>query len=73
MNKEQQIRETRKLVRELENSELVLKQSLSVITSRKNALQQELDSLGASSSKKTRKTNVLSDKQKTDLLAGLTR
>ncbi|GIZ08330.1 hypothetical protein [Flavobacterium sp. UMI-01] len=74
MNKEQKIRETKTIIRELENSELVLKQSLAVITSRKNALQTELDSLGASSStRKGNYANVLSDEKKLQILGSLTK
>lgn len=74
MNKKQKISETKKLVRELEISEQALKQSLAVITSRKESLNMELDSLGASSSVKTRKLgSVLSEKQTLSILGSLTK
>lgn len=73
MNKKQKISETKKLVRELEISEQALKQSLAVITSRKESLNKELRGLGASNSFKTGKlNNVLSEKQTLSILGGLT-
>lgn len=73
MNKEQQIRETRTIIRELENTELVLKQSLAVIISRKDKLKLELDSLGASNSARKGKKNVLSEKTRASILGSLTK
>ncbi|OCB78001.1 hypothetical protein [Flavobacterium crassostreae] len=74
MNKKQKIAETKKLVRELEISEQAIKQSLAVITSRKKSLNQELASLGASSSYSSKKlNNVLSEKQTLSILGSLTK
>lgn len=71
MNLKEKIRETKALVRELEISEQVLKQSLAVITSRKNKLKQELDGMGASSS--ALRSSILTDKQNLELIANLTK
>jgi hypothetical protein len=70
MNRSEKIRETKRLVRELEISEQAIKQSLAVITSRKNMLKQELDGMGAASSAPR---GVLSEKQTLELISGLTK
>lgn len=74
MNKKVKIQEINKLVHELDNSEKALKQSLAVITSRKEMLKQELEELGVSSNSalKGKIKDVLTDKQKVGLLGGLT-
>ena len=73
MNQKEKIRETKTLVRELEISEQALKQSLAVITSRKEALQSELASLGASSSAPRGKyIGILSEKVQLEIIAKLT-
>ena len=72
MNRAEKIKEIKTLVRELQNSEQVLGQSLAVITSRKEKLQQELSDLGVRSSD-LRVKKVLTEKQSIDLIAGLTK
>ncbi len=72
MNLKEKIRETKALVRELEISEQVLKQSLAVITSRKNKLKQELETLGISNSAPRGKSS-LSEKQQLELISWLTK
>lgn len=73
MNKKEKIKELKSLVKELDSSEKVLKQSLAVITSRKKKLTEELDGLGATNSaQKGKIKNVLSDNQEIGLLASLT-
>lgn len=74
MNLKVKTQEIKKLVRELEISEQALKQSLAVITSRKNSLKLELDSLGASSStRKGQFSGTLSEKQSLQLIGNLTK
>lgn len=74
MNIKLKIAETKKLVRELEISEQAIKQSLAVITSRKEALNRELIGLGAVNSRRnTKLDNVLSEKQTLSIMGSLTK
>ena len=74
MNRREKIRETKTLVRELEISEEALKQSLAVITSRKEKLKLELDGMGASSSaRKGKYDGILSEKTTLSIIGGLTK
>jgi len=72
MNRAEKIKEIKTLVRELQNSEQVLGQSLAVITSRKEKLQQELLDIGIHSSD-LRVKKVLTEKQSIDLIGSLTK
>lgn len=73
MTKKEKITFIRRQLSELETHEMVLKQALSSITSRKSYLEQELDSVGASNStRKGKSVDSLSDEVKTKLLARLT-
>lgn len=72
MNLKVKTQEIKKLVRELEVSEQALKQSLAVITSRKNSLQSELSDLGVRSSD-LRVKNTLTEKQNLELIGSLTK
>ncbi|MEC4049776.1 hypothetical protein OX284_010085 [Flavobacterium sp. SUN046] len=71
MNRRQKITEIKKLLREFEDSERALKQSLATITSCKYSLNAELEGLGASNSAPKRES-ILTEKQKNELLGGLT-
>lgn len=74
MNRKEKIKEAKTHLRELENSEQVLKQSLAVITKSKEKLQLELVSLGAANSTRTGKfDNILSESAKSSLIGGLTK
>ena len=74
MNRKEKIRETKTLVRELEISEEALKQSLAVITSRKEKLKQELVGMGATNSARKGKYNgVLSEKTTMSIIGSLTK
>lgn len=72
MNLKTKTQEIKTLVRELEISEKVLKQSLAVITSRKEKLKKELVGMGATNSTSRGKyENVLSDKQQQEIIGNL--
>jgi hypothetical protein len=72
MNLKTKTQEIKTLVRELEISEKVLKQSLAVITSRKEKLKMELVGMGATNSTSRGKyETVLSDKQRQELIGNL--
>jgi hypothetical protein len=71
MNRAEKIKEIKTLVRELQNSEQVLGQSLAVITSRKEKLQQELLDMGIHSS--ASRGSVLSEKQSIEIIGSLTK
>ena len=74
MNQKEKIRETKALVRELEISEQILKQSLAVITSRKEKLKQELDGMGAANSaRKGKYEGILSEKATLSIIGSLTK
>lgn len=73
MNKKQQISFIKKEIAALEDAELVLKQSLAVITSCKERLKVELEELGASSSTRKGKYNSLSAAKKMELIGSLTK
>ena len=74
MNRKEKIRETKTLVRELEISEEALKQSLAVITSRKEKLKQELVGMGAANSAPRGKYDgVLSEKTTLSIIGSLTK
>lgn len=74
MNRKEKIRETKTLVRELEISEEALKQSLAVITSRKEKLKQELVGMGAANSaRKGKYEGILSEKTTLSLIGNLTK
>lgn len=74
MNKKEKITFIKRELRELETHEELFKQGLSSITSRKRYLELELASLGASNStRKGKYDDVLTEKQKLDLRASLTK
>lgn len=74
MNLKKKISETKTLIRELEISEQALKQSLAVITCRKNMLKQELEGMGASNSAPRGKyRGALSEKDTMSIIGSLTK
>lgn len=60
-------------LREIEIQESVLNQSLNVITNRKYKIQSALEKLGASMRTRKGKTDVLTEKQKLEMRASLTK
>lgn len=74
MNKKEKTQYLKKEYSELETQEELFKQCLSWITSRKTYLKSELDNLGTSNSARKSKTyNGLSEKQKLEIRASLTK
>lgn len=74
MNQKQKTAFIKKELSELKTQEQLFKQCLSSVTSRKMYLEQELDSLGASSSSRKGKfDNILSEEQNLKLLGSLTK
>ncbi|MEC4049314.1 hypothetical protein OX284_007715 [Flavobacterium sp. SUN046] len=74
MNKKEEIKKIKNLIRDFNILEQVHNQSLAVITCRKIELQKELDSLGASSStRKGKFDGVLSNKATLSIIGSLTK
>lgn len=74
MNKAEKIKFIKSQLRDLKTHEQLFKQGLSSITSRKRYLELELESLGASNSAHRGEIeNVLTEKQRLDLFASLTK
>ncbi|TDE53794.1 hypothetical protein [Flavobacterium sp. GT3P67] len=74
MNRLQRIAFIKRESRELETQEALFRQGLSSITSRKRYLELELASLGASNStRKGKYDDVLTDQQKLEIRASLTK
>lgn len=75
MNKKEKIAFIKREVRELETQEQLFRQGLSSITSRKMYLEMELTELGAvnSAPRGNKYGNVLSEKQKLEIIGSLTK